>query len=216
MAYDADKEQIDALKAWWKENGRVAIAGVVMGLGCVFGWNAWQSHTVKQAESASQIYEQIIDWAAQRHYQRVDELAESLLTEHPASGYAPMSALIRAHSAVAQGRPQEAEGFLQWVVDNADQTYLTVIARLRLARLAADRQDYSAATGHLDAADPGELQTSFEELRGDILVAQNQPEEAFDHYQNVLDSQTLSASARQRVQMKADDLGMQADRGAGL
>ena len=79
MAYETDKEQLDALKAWWKENGRVVVAGLVVGLGGVLGWTSWQSYTERQAENASRLYEEIVNWAASGNYQQVEELSETLL-----------------------------------------------------------------------------------------------------------------------------------------
>ena len=209
MVNDADKEQIDALKVWWKENGRVVVAGLVIGLGGVFGWQSWQTYTTRQAENASIVFEQMVDWAAARNYGRVDQFAETLLGEYPKSGYAPLGALIRAHSAVSQNRSDEARGYLQWVIDNADDDYLAGVASLRLARLAADKQEYGVTLRILGGNQPEQLDFMFEELRGDVQLAQGDVQAAHRHYQNALSSQRISPSSRSRVIMKAADLGVE-------
>ena len=48
--FDSEQEQIDAIKTWWKENGRVITVGLVLGLGGVFGWSTWQSYATAKAE----------------------------------------------------------------------------------------------------------------------------------------------------------------------
>jgi predicted negative regulator of RcsB-dependent stress response len=208
VAFDSDKEQLDAFKIWWKENGRVVVTGLVLGLGGVFGWTTWQNYTTKQAESASLLYEEIVNWAAARNYGRVDELTETLLLEFPNSGYAPMSALIRAQSAVAQDKADEAQGYLRWVVDNGDVEYLKIVANLRLAQLAVEKQDNDAALGFLDAVEPGPLSTLYEELRADIYVIEGDAEKALKHYDKALKGERVTAASRSRVEMKSADLGL--------
>ncbi|MEW8396328.1 MAG: tetratricopeptide repeat protein, partial [Candidatus Thiodiazotropha sp.] len=36
--YQTEEEQVEAIKRWWKENGTSVIAGLVIGLGGIFGW----------------------------------------------------------------------------------------------------------------------------------------------------------------------------------
>ena len=39
----SEKEQIEEMKAWWKENGSYVIAGLILGVGGIWGFNAWRS-----------------------------------------------------------------------------------------------------------------------------------------------------------------------------
>ena len=36
---DSEEEQVDKIKKWWDANGKQIIAGAVLGLAGVFGWN---------------------------------------------------------------------------------------------------------------------------------------------------------------------------------
>ena len=36
-----EEEQVEALKSWWKENGKSLIMGVVIAVAAVFGWRGW-------------------------------------------------------------------------------------------------------------------------------------------------------------------------------
>jgi len=60
-AYDTEEQQIEELKKWWKENGIRVALGVAIGLGLIFGWQQWQSHTEQQAQSASGSYQQVLN-----------------------------------------------------------------------------------------------------------------------------------------------------------
>jgi predicted negative regulator of RcsB-dependent stress response len=55
--YNTEDEQVEAIKKWLKDNGKSAIFGIVLGFSAIFGWRAWQSHEVEQAETASEIYQ---------------------------------------------------------------------------------------------------------------------------------------------------------------
>lgn len=209
--FDSEQEQIDAIKTWWKDNGRVITIGLVLGLGGVFGWSTWQSHAIDQAESASMIYEEMINWASVRNYSRSNELADNLMRDYPDSGYAAFGGLVRASNAFAENHPDEARGYLQWVIENARRVEVKNLARLRVARLAADKQEYTAALSVLDeATNPGHYQGAYEEVRGDILVAQNDIQAGAQHYANALDEDRISEAGRRRIQMKLNDLGLTA------
>lgn len=208
VEYDSEKEQLDAIKKWWKENGRVISVGLVVGLGSVFGWTWWQSHAIAQSEEASSTYAELVNWTSAENYGRADELAETLMRDFPNSGYAALGGLIRASSAFGQSRVDEARGYLQWVMERARRPELKRIARLRLARLALDQKDHEGALALLDQDDAGTLGATFEELRGDLQLAMNQAESAYQHYATALESERLSSTSRNRIQMKLDDLGL--------
>ncbi len=206
--YESEKEQLEAIKSWWKDNGRVVVVGLVLGLGGIFGWTTWQGYAKAQAEKASITYEQLVNWASAQDYERADELAEVLMRDYPNSAYAALGSLIRANSAVAQGRLDEARGYLRWTLDNARQPALKHLATLRLARLAYDQADFEGALALLDAGGPGTLGAAFEEARGDIMAAQRRVDEAQRHYRQAMDDPRLSPTSRERLSMKLDDLGV--------
>ncbi|MEX2327847.1 MAG: tetratricopeptide repeat protein, partial [Pseudomonadales bacterium] len=41
---ETDEEQIEAIKKWWDENGKSILIGIVLALGGVFGYQAWDNH----------------------------------------------------------------------------------------------------------------------------------------------------------------------------
>ena len=52
----SEREQLDAIKKWWSENGKAIVAGLIIGLGAVFGWQYWQRWQDRVAEEASALY----------------------------------------------------------------------------------------------------------------------------------------------------------------
>ncbi|WP_025553346.1 YfgM family protein, partial [Vibrio parahaemolyticus] len=54
--YDTEEQQVEAIKDWWKENGKAVIIGAVVGLGGLFGWRYYQDTVIQASETASQSY----------------------------------------------------------------------------------------------------------------------------------------------------------------
>ncbi|HID00266.1 MAG TPA: tetratricopeptide repeat protein, partial [Piscirickettsiaceae bacterium] len=36
--YETDEEQWEAIKQWWKENGKLIVLAAIVGVGAVTGW----------------------------------------------------------------------------------------------------------------------------------------------------------------------------------
>ncbi|MDH0566727.1 tetratricopeptide repeat protein, partial [Pseudomonas oleovorans] len=87
-----EDEQIAQLKDWWDRNGKPLLAGGVLALVAVFGWQGWQKYQVNQAQSASVIYQQLLetalDPAGKPDAAKVAELAGKLDSEFGGSHYA--------------------------------------------------------------------------------------------------------------------------------
>ena len=41
-SYRTEEEQVEALKAWWRENGKSTVVAIAMAVMGVFGWQGWQ------------------------------------------------------------------------------------------------------------------------------------------------------------------------------
>ena len=52
----SEKEQIEALQKWWKENGSSIITGLLLGVSILVGGKAWFSYQETQSLNASNIY----------------------------------------------------------------------------------------------------------------------------------------------------------------
>ena len=116
--------------------------------------------------------------------------------------------LIRANSAVSQSNLEEAQGFLQWILDNTEQPYFRSVATLRLARLVADSGDHQKALTLLRGVETGELKALYDELTADLLAIDGNKDEALTLYRSALEAERLSGSSRVRIEMKIADLGL--------
>ena len=129
MARDEDLERA---KAFWKENGRSIIVGIVLGVGGIGGYNGWQWWQKQQGEGGSMLYENLLRQDVT--YDAAKGLVADLRADYGRTPYPAMAGLAMAKRAVEQDDLGEARAQLQWVVDNAADEGMTHIARLRLQR----------------------------------------------------------------------------------
>lgn len=112
-----------------------------------------------------------------------------------------MIAVLRLDSGQVRGAAEE----LRYVMESTSDVELGLIARLRLARVLADQQDYAEALATLDV-DSGSFSARYDEVRGDIHVALGDTESARTAYNAALSGTETNTVDRNLVQMKLDDL----------
>ena len=205
--YKTDEEQAEALKKWWKENGKFIIAGVVIGLSAIFGFRGYNNHVAQEAEAASILYQQMLVASRSNDSENVGVYANRIIEGYESSSYATFAKLMLAKLAAETNDLDLAETHLRWVLDNNSQAEYKHVARLRLARvlIAADKLDMATKT--LDVSEAGKFFARYEELRGDIFVKQEKLTEARLAYQKALANTTVAEAEQSILQMKLDDIG---------
>jgi len=206
-AYQSDEEQVEALKKWWNENGKATIAGVVLGVGGIFGWQVWTQHQTTIAEQASAQFQQLSMAINTGNVESATKQAELLVTKHGKSAYAQFAALAMARQHLEQGNAADAQKQLAWVIANSSEPAVKQIARLRLARIKLSEGDIAGAAKLANEAPKDAFVGEFAQLRGDIALASNDKEAARQSYRDALDN---NVSNVELVQMKLDDLAVAA------
>lgn len=206
-AYETDEERIEAIKKWWKENGSSLVSGLVIGVSALVGWNLWTDHKQGVSDQASAVYSRMIASVAQGKSEQVLISAGELVTNFSDSSYAINAALAMAKVKVEQGDLVAAASQLRWAMDNASQAALKHIARLRLARVLLAQGKHAAALAELTGIEAGSFKAIYEELRGDILLAQGKNKEAHDAFQSALSTLEPMSQNRMILQMKIDSVG---------
>lgn len=198
----SEEEQVEALKNWWKENGKSVVAGVVLGLGGVFGWQYWTQHQQQVAEQASQQFEQLTGSVAAGSAAAVTQ-AEAVIAQYEQTPYAAFAALSLAKVKFQQGDIDGAKEQLQKVMVKADDPSMQQIARLRLVRLLLDQGALDEASGLIAQAPSDNFKGEIAELRGDIALRKGDRVAARQAYKDALEYQVSNSAL---VQMKFDDL----------
>ena len=205
--YTSESEQVEAIKKWWRDNGKGIALGLIVGLGGLGGYRYWNGMQDAQAENASVNYEQFLNLAAQGGGKDAMETGQAILTAYPKSTYARLTALLMAKLAVDDGKLDDGKKHLQWVIDNAGGDELVAIARARMAQIIL-------AEGAADAAlktfrQIGKAQApQFAEIEGDILAALGKKDDAAKAYAA---AQTVVADAGgdpRLIELKIESLGL--------
>ncbi|NNF96144.1 MAG: tetratricopeptide repeat protein [Halobacteria archaeon] len=206
--YQTEDEQVQAIKDWWKENGRAVIAGLIIGIGAIAGYRYWTNYQTTQSEQASLIYAQVIASAANADNAKAFEQGKNLISDYSGTPYAALTALTLSKLAMDNTDYTSAAAQLRWVIDNSGDDGLKHVARLRLARVLAAQDKPDLAISLLNEADTSGFTNLYQETRGDIFVQQGKPTEATDEYRKALEDLEMNPQRRRTLEMKMNDLAV--------
>ncbi|MCD6732587.1 MAG: tetratricopeptide repeat protein [Burkholderiaceae bacterium] len=211
MAYNLEEqEQLENLKAFWKQYGNFILTVITVAALAVAGWRGWGWYQAREAAQASAVYEQLREAASAGDIAKVRAVAGTLFEQYGSTAYGEMAALVAARAYVDAGDPKAARVTLEWAVSNAKDDEFRHAARLRLAALLIDEKAYDEA-GKLLAVDaPGKFAGEYADRRGDLLTAQGKPDEARAAYRKALEALGPDSPMRRLVQLKLDALGKEA------
>ena len=207
--YDLEEqEQIEEMKAWWKQYRSVVLLVIVIAAATIAGIQGWRYYQNKQALEAGELYVQLQTAAAGGEQKRVQDIAAVLTEKYPRTAYAEFAAMIGARAAFDSGDAAAARAQLQWVIDHGRVDETREIARLRLAAVLLDDKKYDEALRLLELPHADTLIALYADLKGDVLAAQGKLQEARGAYQLALDKSDAKSSYRALIQLKLDALGV--------
>jgi len=203
-AYRTEDEQVEALKKWWKANGKSVVVGVAVGLLAFGGARYWVDQRTARAEQASLLYEQMMGAVEAENPEVSSQVASTLLSQFNDTPYAAFAAMAMAKLKFEEDDSQSAITYYHWVLENDADEGLQQIARLRLARVLFEDNRLDEALAELREYLPP-FKALYEELRGDIFTAQGNMPEARAAYQAALDAGGTGDDAL--LQMKLQNTG---------
>ncbi len=199
-AYETEEQQVEAIKSWWKANGKAVIVGGIVGIGAIFSWNYYQSAQIKAQDAASIQYEATLT-KLQTSGENAAKAAEDFIATNADSEYASLAAMQLAKIQVEASQFDAALTQLNWVVDNSEDESLIALAQIRVARIQTQQQQFDAALATLVNVKPASWAAGVAELKGDIMLRQGDLAAARSAY-----TQALQLGMSQTVQIKLDDL----------
>ncbi|EKN48668.1 MULTISPECIES: tetratricopeptide repeat protein [Pseudomonas] len=205
----SEDDELAGVKDWWQRNGKPLVAGGLLALIVVLGWQFWQRYQANQSQGASMLYQQLLETAltpsGQADTTRVAEISGKLKSEYGGTTYAQYGSLFVAKVAVDTGKLDDAAAELKVVADKPANETLGEIARQRLARVLAAQNKADDALKLLDGDAEKSFLASREELKGDLLVQLGRTDEAHAAYQKAKSALSEEAAVG-GLQMKLDDL----------
>jgi len=209
MALDLEEqEQVEELKAWWKQHGNMVAAVVVAVAVGFIGWQGWRWYQASQSAHASALYETVTKAVQANDAKALRDAAGTLVESYPRTLYASMGAMVAARYYFDRGDLKSAKAQLAWVIERAPSQDFKDLARLRLAAVLLDEKAYDEALKTLDAKTAAAYEAQYAALRGDVLVAKNQAADAKAAYKLAIEKADGADSAfTESVRMRLDALG---------
>src|SRR5262249_6116761 len=196
MALDLEEqEQVEELKAWWKQHGGMITAVVVAVAVGFVGWQGWRWYQANQATHASALYDTLTKAVQANDAKALRDAAGTLVESYPRTPYASMGALVAARYYFDRSDLKSAKAQLAWVIERAPSQDFKDLARLRLAAVLLDEKAYDEALKTLDAKTAAAYEAHYAALRGDVLVEKNQAAEAKAAYKLALEKADGADSA---------------------
>jgi predicted negative regulator of RcsB-dependent stress response len=216
MAFEEyDKyEQSELVQKWLRDNGVSIIAGIVIGLVGIFGWQQWRNHQARNEGQASQLYQQMQIAQASGKPDAASQLTDQLMKDYAKSPFTVFAVSERAKQQVQAKQLDKAEASLKWAESHATAPALKSLTLLRIAQVELARDNGKEALATLDRIPADSYQGLAQELRGDVLVKLGRSDEARKAYHTALSTLGEEAPQRGALQMKLDDLAVAGKQGA--
>ena len=138
MEFETEEQQVEALKKWWKENGKQIIVGAVVGIAAVTGWKTYVDYSANQTAQASALFEQVIKDTAGTKESNKAAVFEKIKKQYAGTPYYSASGLVVAKSYYDAGEKEKAINILnELILDNSNEV-ITYVAIERKARILID------------------------------------------------------------------------------
>lgn len=202
-----EQEQLDALKAFWKQYGNAVTWLLILLLGAYAGWNGWQYWQRDQGIKAGAMFDELDRSAQGGDLERSARVFKDLQERFGGTAYAAQAGLLTARLQFDKGQLDAARASLTWVAEKGGDEALRTVARLRLAGLLLDAKQPDDALKLLDAATAPGFEALVADRRGDILLAKGQKAEARAAYEAAYKGMEERQDYRRLVEAKLTALG---------
>lgn len=204
--YLSEREQWEQIKTWMRDNGLWIILGVAVGAAVLGGYNWYQGHVDNQGAQASAKYQQVLE-----AFQKGDEthafvLIGELERDFSSSPYVDQAKLMAARVYVDSGELEKAAAELQAVTEHSKDSELSIVARLRLARVEIAQKKADAALATLNGLKPGAFESGYHEVMGDAYFAKGDKANALKEYLKAKVGDFGASPDSQELDLKISDL----------
>ena len=203
--YLSDKEQVERLRQWWRENGWFLIGGVALGGLAIYGYGQYFAYRDRQSEQAAAMYALVKQEADEGDTADAETRFATMRSEFPDNAYTHQAAMLLASAEVVTA-PDDAAEKLRFTMEHSDDPELAMVARLRLARVLAYRDRDEEALAVLNVPEPGQFAGRIAEIKGDIHAANGETDAARTAYLEAMVAPGAELLDRGLLQMKLSDL----------
>jgi predicted negative regulator of RcsB-dependent stress response len=202
-----EQEQLDQLKAFWKQWGNLITWVLVAVLAAYAGWQGWSQWQARQASQAGAMYDELDKAVQAGDAAKTTGIFNDMKERFPGTAFTQQAGLLAAKLQFDKGQADAALATLAWVGANAVEDEYKTVARLRLAGLLLDQKKFDEALKELDGATAKEFEGLVADRRGDVLVAQGKADDAKAAYAKAFAALDAKVEYRRIVEAKLTALG---------
>jgi predicted negative regulator of RcsB-dependent stress response len=203
-----EQEQLDQLKAFWKQYGNLISSALIVVFGSIAAYNGYQYWQRSKALQASTMYDEVERAVNSGDTTKMERAFGDMKDKFGGSIYADQAALLVARELQDKGKPDSAKAALGWVAENASDDSYKSIAKLRLAAVLVEAKAYDEALKQVDGSFPKEFAALVADRRGDIFMAQGKKTEAKTEYEKAYKAFEERNEYRRLVEVKLNALGV--------
>ena len=196
---NTEKEQVEQIKKWWNSNGKQIIAGAVIGIAGIWGWNTYSDYQDNQSLNARSLY---LSYASDSNnlgaYDR-------LTTDFSSSSYSDQAILLMAKYLFDAGSYTQALGVIKPLINNPSSVIANTAA-LRAASIHLQLGQHDQALLILEGQSEDGFSGLIYNLMGDIYLDLGNRSEAQKYYSLAIDNVAENSNLSQLIQIKLDDL----------
>ena len=196
---NTEKEQVEQIKKWWNNNGKQIIAGAVIGLAGIWGWNTYSDYQDKQSLNARSLY---LSFASDSNNLGA---YDKLTTDFSSSSYTDQAILLMAKYLFDAGSYTQALGVIKPLINNSSSVIATTAA-LRVASIYLQLGQHDQALLILKGQSDDGFSGLIYNLMGDIYLDLGNRTEAQKYYSLAINNVTENSNLTQLIQIKLDDL----------
>lgn len=203
-----EQEKLAAVGHFWKNWGGKLLGLTIVALltvAAVFGYNWYQ---VQQSGKAMALYNQVL---ADARAADADKLASSLKAmqdNHPGAIPTQQAELLAARVFYEKGQADKSRSTLAAAAARSNDKGLQSIARLQLASLLIEQQQYDEAIKQLSGSIAPAYAALAADRMGDAYALQDKRQEAIDAYTKAFNTMEATQPYRQMIASKLLGFGV--------
>ena len=208
--FETDDQQLAAIKNWWKENGTSLLVGLLVGVSALFGWRYYIEQNNIRSEQASDLYMQVVQSVKLNTVNdKTIDINNALINDYSGTPYAALSSLALAKTEYERGNVDLAVSQLELAVKYATDEVTREVANLRLTSVLIEQKKFEEVLVLLNAPHDVAFDAQYEELKGDMYMAQNEIDQARVAYDKAI---TIQGPATGKwLKLKRHNLGISKD-----
>ena len=196
---NTEEEQVEQIKKWWNSNGKQIIAGAVIGLAGIWGWNTYSDYQDKQSLNARSLY---LSYASDSNNLGA---YDKLTTDFSSSTYSDQAILLMAKYLFDAGSYTQALAVIKPLINNPSSVIANTSV-LRAASIYFQLGKHDQALSILEGQSKDGFSGLIYNLMGDIYLDHGNRSEAQKYYGLAIDNISENSNLSQLIQIKLDDL----------